>query len=67
MLDEGDAAHHIQTFPFEERQAFITSKMRRNLMQNGQIILGGSNFAQSMLAKGALSPEASKDFGDMYL
>ena len=67
MLDEGDAENHIQSFPFDERQAFVTSKMRRGLMKNGQVLLGGSNFAQSMLAKGSLSPEDSKDFGDMYL
>lgn len=67
MLDEGDADNHIQSFPFDERQALITSEMRRELMKNGQVILGGSNFAQSMLAKGALSPEDNKDFGDMYL
>ena len=67
MLDEGDADNHIQSFPFDERQALITSKMRRGLMKNGQVLLGGSNFAQSMLAKGALSPEDNKEFGDMYL
>ena len=67
MLDEGDPANHIQSFPFEDRQALITSEMRRGLMKNGQVLLGGSNFAQSMLAKGALSPEDNKDFGDMYL
>ena len=67
MLDEGDPAHHIQSFPFENRQALITTEMRRNLMKNGQVLLGGSNFAQSMLAKGALSPEDTKDFGEMYL
>lgn len=67
MLDEGDAANHIQSFPFEDRQALITSEMRRGLMKNGQVILGGSNFAQSMLAKGVVSPDANKDFGDMYL
>lgn len=67
MLDEGDPDNHIQSFPFDDRQAFVTSKMRRSLMENGQVLLGGSNFAQSMLAKGVVSPEATKDFGDMYL
>jgi hypothetical protein len=67
MLDEGDVENHIQSFPFDERQAFVTSEMRRGLMKNGEVLLGGSNFAQSMLAKGALSPEDTKDFGEMYL
>lgn len=67
LLDEGDAEHFIQSFPFDQRQAFVTSKMRVGLMENGQVLLGGSNYAQSMLAKGVVSPEATKDFGDMYL
>ena len=28
--------------------------------------MGGSNYAQSMLAKGTVSPEDTKDFGNMY-
>lgn len=67
QLDEGDSANYIQSFPFDERQALVTSDMRRGLMSKGQILIGGSNFAQSMLAKGALDPEATKDFGDFYL
>jgi hypothetical protein len=67
MLDEGDPENHVQSFPFEDRQALISSEMRRGLMKTGQVLLGGSNFAQSMLAKGVVSPDATKDFGDMYL
>lgn len=67
MLDEGDPANHIQSFPFDDRQAFVTSEMRRGLMKNGQVLIGGSNYAQSMLAKGVVSPDATKDFGEMYL
>lgn len=67
MLDEGDSANNIQSFPFEERQALVTSDMRRGLMAKGQVLIGGSNYAQSMLAKGGLSPEDQKDFGDFYL
>ena len=67
ILDDGDPDNHIQSFPFENRQALISAKMRRGLMAKGQVLIGGSNYAQSMLAKGGLSPEDSKDFGDFYL
>lgn len=67
MLDEGDTDNGIQSFPFDERQALITSAMRRGLMKKGQILIGGSDYAQSMLAKGGLDPDAQKDFGEFYL
>ena len=67
LLDEGDEDNGIQSFPFDERQALVTSTMRQGLMKKGQILIGGSNFAQSMLAKGGLDPNADKDFGEFYL
>lgn len=67
MLDEGDSTNNIQSFPFDERQALVTSAMRQGLMKKGQVLIGGSNYAQSMLAKGGLDPEAAKEFGDFYL
>jgi hypothetical protein len=35
-------------------------------MSETGVILGGSNYAQSMVAKGALSPDAAKEYGNMY-
>lgn len=67
LLDEGDSSLGIQSFPFENRQALLTTTYRQGLMKKGQIIVGGSDIAQSMLAKGALSPDANKDFGDFYI
>lgn len=66
MLDNGDEANGIQAFPFEERELIMRPSFRRQLMSQTGVILGGSNFAQSMVAKGGLSPEDAKEFGNMY-
>ena len=65
-LDNGDEANGIQAFPFEERELIMRPTFRRQLMSQTGVILGGSNYAQSMVAKGALSPEDMKEFGNMY-
>ena len=65
-LDDGDEANGIQSFPFEERELIVRPSFRRKLMSQTGVILGGSNFAQSMVAKGGLSPEDAKTFGNMY-
>ena len=66
-LDDGDEANGIQTFPFEERQLIMRPAFRQQLMSETGVLLGGSNYAQSMIAKGAISPDASKDYGNMYV
>ena len=65
-LDDGDETLGIQGYPFEERQLLMRSGFRQKLMSDAGIILGGSNYAQSMVAKGALSPDAAKEYGNMY-
>lgn len=65
-LDDGDEALGIQGYPFEERQLLMRSSFRQALMSETGVILGGSNYAQSMVAKGALSPDAAKEYGNMY-
>lgn len=65
-LDDGDETLGIQGYPFEERQILMRSAFRQKLMSETGVILGGSNYAQSMVAKGALSPEAAKEYGNMY-
>lgn len=65
-LDDGDEANGIQSFPFEERELIVRPSFRRKLMSQTGVILGGSNYAQSMVAKGGLSPEDAKTFGNMY-
>lgn len=65
-LDDGDETLGIQGYPFEERQLLMKSAFRQKLMSETGVILGGSNYAQSMVAKGALSPDAAKEYGNMY-
>lgn len=67
MLDDGDASNGIQSFPFDEREIIMRPTFRGDLLSTNGVILGGSNYAQSMLARGAVSPEARKEFGNMYV
>lgn len=67
MLDDGDDTNGIQSFPFEDRQILMSSAYRKGLMSSKGVLLGGSNYAQSMLAKGAVSPDEKKEFGSMYV
>lgn len=66
LLDDGDEANGIQSFPFAERQILMRPTFRAALLSSKGVLLGGSNYAQSMLAKGAVSPEARKEWGNMY-
>lgn len=66
MLDDGDENNGIQAFPFEEREIIMRPTFRKNLLSDKGVLLGGSNYAQSMLAKGAVSPDAKKEWGNMY-
>ena len=66
MLDDGDEENGIQAFPFAERQLIMRPSFRASLLNSKGVLLGGSNYAQSMLAKGAVSPEARKEWGNMY-
>ena len=65
-LDDGDETVGVQGYPFEERELLIRSAFRQKLMGETGIILGGSNYAQSMVAKGAMSPDAAKEYGTMF-
>lgn len=67
MLDNGDETNGIQAFPFDEREIIMRPQFRASLMSDQGVLIGGSNYAQSMLAKGVLSPDAKKDFGNMYV
>ena len=67
LLDDGDPAEGIQAFPFDEREVIMRPTYRAALLGANGVIVGGSNYAQSMLAKGAVSPEAKKEWGQMYV
>ena len=59
-LDDGDADNGIDIFPIDGRQGFLRSATRTGLFKTGQILVGGSNYAQEMLARGAISPNTYK-------
>lgn len=60
LLDDGDSANGIDIFPIDGRQGFLRSAGRTALFKSGQVIVGGSNYAQEMLARGAISPNTYK-------
>ena len=61
-LDAGNEEQGIDMYPSEERAILIRAKVRSALMRDGDIIIGGSNYAQDILADGGLS-HGEKRFG----
>lgn len=59
-LDEGNEAEGIDMYPSDQRAILVRPSVRSALMRDGEIIVGGSNYGQEMLAKGGLSPNASR-------
>lgn len=59
-LDNGDEGNGVDIFPIDGRQGFIRPEVRTGLFKTGSIIVGGSNYAQEMLARGAISPNTYK-------
>lgn len=58
LLDNGD--NDVQMFPINGRQGFLRSSARVGLLKTGQIIIGGSNYAQEMLSRGVITPDTYK-------
>ena len=59
-LDDGDAENGIDILPVDGRQIFAKSGTRTGLFKQGNVIVGGSNYAQEMLARGTISPDTYK-------
>jgi hypothetical protein len=59
-LDEGNEEEGIDMYPSDQRCYIIRPSVRSALMRDGEIIVGGSNYGQEMLAKGGLSPNAKR-------
>lgn len=57
-LDDGDEDNNVDIFPQEGRVFVLKASYRAELFKKGILSLGGSNYAQEMLASGALSPNA---------
>lgn len=60
LLDNGDYANGVQIFDINGRQGFLRSAARVGLLKTGQIIVGGSNYAQEMLSRGVITPDTYK-------
>ena len=60
-LDDGNEAQGIDAYPDNERAVFIRSSAKASLMKKGQIIVGGSNDAQTILRKGGLDVDTTPD------
>lgn len=56
VLDEGDPENGVDIFPSEGRIMVIRPSFRPKLMAKGILTIGGSNYAQQMLAEGVISP-----------
>lgn len=59
-LDEGNESQGIDLYPSDQRVILIRPTIRSTLMREGELIIGGSNYAQGMLADGGLSPNAKR-------
>ncbi len=60
-LDDGNEAQGIDAYPDDQRAIFIRSSAKASLMKKGQIIIGGSNAAQTILRKGGLDENTDPD------
>ena len=67
LLDSGDEDNGIQVFPYDARQIIARPSFKRQLLAKGALIIGGSNYAQEMLARGVISPGTYKDEGRAYV
>ena len=67
LLDEGEPASGVDMFPSDDRICVIRPSFRPYLMKAQNILVGGSNFAQDILAKGGISPEAKRDNRNGYV
>lgn len=66
-LDEGDSSNGVDMFPIEDRIAVIRTSMRPELLKAQNILVGGSNYAQDILAKGTLDTSSTRDQRNGYI
>lgn len=58
-LIKGDPDNGFYTFPDNDKIIVVRTDYYAGLFYSGQLIVGGSNYAQEMIAKGAVSPQAN--------
>lgn len=60
-LDDGNEAQGIDAYPDKERAIFVRSSAKASLLKKGQIVIGGSNDAQSIVRKGGLDADTTPE------
>lgn len=58
-LDEGNPAQGIDAYPDDQRALFIRPSAKAALLKSGQLIIGGSNYAQDIIRNGGLDVETN--------
>ncbi len=58
-LDEGNPAQGIDAYPDDQRALIIRPSAKAALLKKGQVIVGGSNYAQDILRKGGVDVETN--------
>lgn len=60
-LLKGDLDNGVDIFPEETDRIIFTPNASSYFKKTGTFVVGGSNFAQEMVARGVISPEAARD------
>lgn len=58
-LDEGNPDQGIDAYPDDMRAIFIRPSVKAGLMKSGQLIIGGSNYAQDIIRNGGVDVETN--------
>lgn len=66
-LSNGDVAHGVKTFPKKNREIIVRPDFSAGLFTAKNILVGGSNYAQELLAKGRIDPNTYSENGDAYI
>ena len=66
-LTNGDTANGMKTFPKKFRQIIARPEFTGGMFQANNILVGGSNYAQELLANGRISPDTYTTNGNMYI
>jgi len=66
-LDEGDATNGVDMFPTEDRIFVVKPSVRPYLLSASGVLIGGSNYAQDILAKGTIDTGSTRDQRNGYI
>lgn len=60
-LDEGNPAEGIDAYPDDMRAIIVRPEAKKELLEKGQVIIGGSDSAQKILRKGGLDDDTTPE------